>query len=93
MSRSVPSPARGLLSSLTFAVAGLIVGLIAPHIARQLVDGNHQGLIPVAVITGAMIIVLSDFIGRIIFAPIEIPCGIVTMISAPYCVYLLIKNR
>ncbi|RCJ36272.1 hypothetical protein A6769_16325 [Nostoc punctiforme NIES-2108] len=77
-----------MLSSLTFPVAGLI----APHIARQLVDGNHQGLIPVAVITGAMIVVLSDFIGRIIFAHIEITCVIVTMIGAPYCVYLLIQN-
>lgn len=76
------------MSSLTFPVAGLI----APHIARQLVDGNHQGLIPVAVITGAMIVVLSDFIGRIIFAHIEITCVIVTMIGAPYCVYLLIQN-
>ncbi|WP_442946679.1 iron chelate uptake ABC transporter family permease subunit [Nostoc sp. 'Lobaria pulmonaria (5183) cyanobiont'] len=56
--------------------------------ARQLVGGNHQGLIPVAGITGAMILVLSDFIGRIIFAPIEIPCGIVTaVIGAPDFIY------
>ncbi|MDZ7960260.1 MAG: iron ABC transporter permease [Aulosira sp. DedQUE10] len=84
------------LSGTAVATAGTIgfVGLIAPHIARQLVGGNHQGLIPVAGITGAMIVVLSDFIGRIIFAPIEIPCGIVTaVIGAPYFVYLLIQNR
>ncbi|MBN3923291.1 iron ABC transporter permease [Nostoc sp. NMS4] len=84
------------LSGAAVAIAGTIgfVGLIAPHIARQLVGGNHQGLIPVAGMTGAMIVVLSDFIGRIIFAPIEIPCGIVTaVIGAPYFIYLLIHNR
>ncbi|BAY10157.1 FecCD family ABC transporter permease [Calothrix sp. NIES-2098] len=84
------------LSGAAVATAGTIgfVGLIAPHIARQLVGGNHQGLIPVAGMTGAAIVVLSDFVGRIIFAPIEIPCGVVTaVIGAPYFVYLLIKNR
>ncbi|MDZ7949864.1 iron ABC transporter permease [Nostoc sp. DedQUE09] len=84
------------LSGTAVATAGTIgfVGLIAPHIARQLVGSNHQGLIPVAGMTGAMIVVLSDFIGRILFAPIEIPCGIVTaVIGAPYFVYLLIQNR
>ncbi|MEH2228566.1 MAG: iron ABC transporter permease [Nostoc sp.] len=84
------------LSGAAVATAGTIgfVGLIAPHIARQLVGGNHQGLTPVAGMTGAMIVVLSDFIGRMIFAPIEIPCGIVTaVIGAPYFIYLLINNR
>ncbi|MEO0843072.1 MAG: iron chelate uptake ABC transporter family permease subunit, partial [Cyanobacteria bacterium J06643_5] len=36
----------------------------------------------------------ADFLGRILFAPIEIPCGIVTaVIGAPYFVYLLIRTR
>ncbi|MFN6484879.1 MULTISPECIES: iron ABC transporter permease [unclassified Nostoc] len=84
------------LSGAAVATAGTIafVGLIAPHIARQLVGGNHQGLIPVAGMTGAMMVVLSDFIGRIIFAPIEIPCGLVTaIIGAPYFIYLLTHNQ
>ena len=64
------------------------MGLIAPHVACQLVGGNHQGVIPVAGITGAMIVVLSDFIGRIIFTSIEIYCGIITaVIAAPYFIY------
>lgn len=84
------------LSGAAVATAGTIsfVGLIAPHIARQLVGNIHEGLIPVAAITGAMIVVIADFLGRILFAPIEIPCGIVTaVIGAPYFVYLLIRNR
>jgi iron complex transport system permease protein len=84
------------LSGAAVATAGTIsfVGLIAPHIARQLVGGNHQGLIPIAGILGAMIVVISDLLGRVIFAPVEIPCGIVTaVIGAPYFLYLLVQSR
>jgi iron complex transport system permease protein len=84
------------LSGAAVATAGTIgfVGLIAPHIARQLVGGNHQGLIPVAGIIGAMMVAISDLLGRVIFAPIEIPCGIVTaVIGTPYFLYLLVQSR
>ena len=84
------------LSGAAVATAGTIgfVGLISPHIARQLVGGNHQGLIPVAGIIGAIIVATSDLLGRVVFAPIEIPCGIVTsVIGAPYFLFLLVKSR
>lgn len=84
------------LSGAAVATAGTIgfVGLIAPHIARKLVGGNHQGLIPTSAILGAMLIVIADLLGRIVFAPVELPCGIVTaIIGAPYFIYLLITTR
>lgn len=83
-------------SGTAVAMAGTIgfVGLIAPHIARQLVGNSHQGLIPVAGLTGAAIVILADFLGRILFAPVELPCGIITsVIGVPYFVYLLVRNR
>jgi iron complex transport system permease protein len=78
------------------ATAGMIgfVGLIAPHIGRQLVGTNHQGLIPISALLGGMLVILADLLGRTMFAPIEIPCGVVTAaIGAPYFLYLLIRNR
>ncbi|BAY38453.1 iron(III) dicitrate transport system permease protein [Nostoc sp. NIES-2111] len=94
---------RGLLvlvgAALTgagVATAGMIgfVGLIAPHLGRHLVGTNHQGLIPTSALLGGMLVVVADFVGRILFAPIEIPCGVVTAaIGAPYFLYLLISNR
>ncbi|MBW4667384.1 MAG: iron ABC transporter permease [Cyanomargarita calcarea GSE-NOS-MK-12-04C] len=84
------------LSGAAVATAGTIgfIGLISPHIARQLVGGNHQGLIPVAGMIGAMIVVIADFLGRVLFAPVELPCGIITaVIGAPYFIYLLVKSR
>ncbi|MDB9446080.1 FecCD family ABC transporter permease [Anabaena sp. CS-542/02] len=84
------------LSGAAVATAGTIsfVGLIAPHIARQLVGSNHEGLIPVSAAWGAMIVVIADLLGRIIFAPVELPCGVVTaVIGAPYFIYLLMSRK
>ncbi|MGC1248400.1 MAG: iron ABC transporter permease [Spirulinaceae cyanobacterium] len=83
------------LAGAAVATAGSIgfVGLIAPHLARQLVGNLHESLIPIAAMIGATIVVMADFLGRILFAPIELPCGIITaLIGTPYFVYLLVKN-
>ena len=90
-----------LLSSVALAGAAVataggiaFVGLMAPHIARQLVGPSHEGLLPTAALTGGMVVVVADLIGRLLFAPIELPCGIVTaVIGAPYFLYLLIRDR
>ncbi len=84
------------LAGAGVATAGMIgfVGLIAPHLGRQLVGTNHEGLIPISALLGGMIVVMADFLGRTLFAPIELPCGVVTAaIGAPYFLYLLIRNR
>ena len=94
---------RGLLSFSAVALAGSavataggigFVGLMAPHIARQLVGPSHEGLLPTAALTGGMVVVVADLIGRLLFAPIELPCGIITaVVGAPYFLYLLIRDR
>jgi iron complex transport system permease protein len=84
------------LAGAGVATAGMIgfVGLIAPHLGRELVGTNHQGLIPTSALLGGVIVVVADFLGRSLFAPIEIPCGVVTAaVGAPYFLYLLIRNR
>ncbi|MEM9541684.1 MAG: iron ABC transporter permease [Cyanobacteria bacterium P01_E01_bin.42] len=84
------------LAGAAVATAGNIgfVGLMAPHIARQLVGSSHEGLLPVAALTGGMVVVVADLAGRLLFSPIELPCGIITsVIGAPYFLYLLIRTR
>ncbi|HIK06876.1 MAG TPA: iron ABC transporter permease [Trichormus sp. M33_DOE_039] len=84
------------LAGAGVATAGMIgfVGLIAPHLGRQLVGTNHEGLLPTSALLGGMIVVVADLLGRTLFAPIEIPCGVVTAaVGAPYFLYLLIRNR
>ncbi|RAP73875.1 FecCD family ABC transporter permease [Paenibacillus montanisoli] len=94
---------RFLLILLAVALAGIcvsavgaigFVGLLAPHIARSLAGPRHQRLIPLAALIGADLMLLGDFLGRIIIAPREVPAGIMTaVIGAPYFVYLLRRER
>ncbi|BAZ68549.1 MAG: iron ABC transporter permease [Pelatocladus maniniholoensis HA4357-MV3] len=94
---------RGLLVLVGASLAGAgvatagnigFIGLIAPHLGRQLVGANHEGLIPTSALLGGVIVVMADFLGRTLFAPIELPCGVVTAaVGAPYFLYLLIRNR
>lgn len=84
------------LASGAVAAAGTIgfVGLMAPHMARSLIGPSHGGLLPVAALLGGLLVVTSDLVGRIVAAPIEIPCGVVTAaIGAPYCIWLLLRSR
>ncbi|MBD2232797.1 FecCD family ABC transporter permease [Phormidium tenue] len=84
------------LAGASVATAGTIgfVGLMAPHLARNLVGPSHVGLIPAAALTGACIVELADIVGRLAFAPIELPCGVITaVIGAPYFLWLLYRDR
>jgi iron complex transport system permease protein len=84
------------LAGATVAAAGTIgfVGLMAPHIARRLVGPDHSGLLPTAGVTGGLIVVAADLVGRTIFAPIELPAGLVTAaIGAPFFMYLLYRQQ
>jgi iron complex transport system permease protein len=84
------------LAGVSVATAGTIgfVGLMAPHLARQIVGPAHEGLLPTAALVGGLIVVLADLLGRSLFAPIELPCGVVTAaVGTPYFLYLLYRNR
>lgn len=84
------------LAGASVATAGTVgfVGLIAPHLARPLVGTSHEGLLPTAALMGGLIVALADLLGRSLFAPIELPCGLITaVVGAPYFLYLLYRNR
>ena len=51
-------------------------------------------LLPVAALMGAVLVVIADLIGRVLFAPTEIPVGIVmAMIGAPFFFWLLLRKK
>lgn len=75
--------------------AGLLgfVGLVVPHIARRMVGGRMKDLIPVSVLSGGILMLLADLVGRTAVLPSEIPVGIVmSFIGAPFFFYLLIRR-
>ncbi|MEH2295490.1 FecCD family ABC transporter permease [Nostoc sp.] len=84
------------LAGSSVAIAGTIgfVGLMAPHLARRLVGSIHQNLLPVAALIGGLLVSSADFLGRIMFSPTELPCGLLTAaLGAPYFIYLLYQRR
>lgn len=84
------------LAGASVSISGGIgfVGLIGPHLARQLVGSRHQYLIPASALTGGLLVLIADTIGRWILQPSEIPAGIVVaVIGAPYFLYLLSKLK
>lgn len=85
----------GLVSACV-SVSGSIgfIGLMAPHIAKRLVGIQHNQVIPVSGAIGALLVIVSDFIAKTVFAPAELPVGIVTsIIGVPYFLYLLVKAK
>ncbi len=93
---------RLILIGVSVALAGLgvtagggiaFLGLIAPHIARKLVGPKHEAFLPVSAMIGAFILLLADMLGKNMFF-VDIPSGvIVSIISAPYFIYLLMKSK
>ncbi|EAZ90643.1 FecCD family ABC transporter permease [Crocosphaera chwakensis] len=84
------------LAGASVATAGAVgfVGFMTPHLSRRLVGVSHQGLLPTAALMGGLMVMLADLLGRLLFAPIEIPCGVITaIIGAPYFIFLLISQR
>ncbi|MUT66099.1 iron ABC transporter permease [Paenibacillus sp. NEAU-GSW1] len=87
--------AVALTGSAVAAVGAIgFIGLIAPHIARLLVGGRHQWMLPLAALIGADLMLLGDIAGRLILIPREVPVGITTaVLGAPYFIYLLRRER
>lgn len=81
-----------LLAASAVSVVGLLgfVGLIVPHMARLLIGSDYRYLFPASGLLGAAVVTCSDTIARTIFAPVEIPVGIImAFLGAPFFLYLL----
>lgn len=86
--------AVALAASAVSVTGGIsFIGLMAPHIAKALVGPRNQLFIPVATLLGGWLLLFADTIGRNIIEPSGVPTGImVSLIGAPYFVYLLLKK-
>ncbi|KQP27179.1 iron ABC transporter permease [Aeromicrobium sp. Leaf272] len=85
-----------LLTAAAVSVIGVVgfVGLVAPHAARALVGRRHRLVIPVAALLGAIVLSLSDLLGRTVVAPTQLSASLLTAaIGTPYFLYLLHRSR
>ncbi|APF26168.1 ABC 3 transport family protein [Clostridium sporogenes] len=87
--------ASTLLTGTIVAFTGVIgfVGLIVPHIARQMVGSSHKKLIPFGIVIGSILMVITDTIARTVLSPQEVPIGVITaFLGGPFFLYLMQKS-
>ena len=85
-----------MLAGAAVSFAGLLgfVGLIVPHIMRRLVGETARALIPACALGGAVVLTLCDLLARLLFAPFELPVGIVlSLLGGPFFIGLLLRQR
>ena len=87
----------GVSLSLAIVVANCgpigFLGLIAPHVARRLVGPRHLGLTFVTAAVGGTMLLICDTAARTVWAPADLPVGIiVSLLGAPFFIWLLFKR-
>ncbi|WP_246051313.1 FecCD family ABC transporter permease [Balnearium lithotrophicum] len=83
-----------LLTAFSVSAVGIIpfLGLISPHLARLISGNEHGQLIFTSSLVGAVLLVLSDILSRVVLSPTVVPVSIVTsFLGVPIFLYLLIK--
>ena len=106
MARSLGLPARTLrlillalaaaLAGAAVSFAGLLgfVGLMVPHIMRRLLGEESLPLLAASALGGAALLTLCDLLSRLLFAPHELPVGIVlALVGGPFFIWLLLRQR
>lgn len=84
------------LSGAAVSFSGLLsfVGLIVPHTMRRLAGEDSLPLLVSSALGGAFFVTVCDVLARILFAPFELPVGIVLAFTgAPFFLWLLFKQR
>ena len=94
--RLVCAIAGVILCGATTAIAGPIgfVGLMIPHTIRLILGSNMKSIVPMSAIGGAILLTISDVIGRVIGSPGELEVGIITaFLGAPILVIIARKAK
>ncbi|MFD1884150.1 FecCD family ABC transporter permease [Paenibacillus wenxiniae] len=95
LARVLISVVAVILASTATAIAGVIVfiGLLIPHIGRQLVGSDHKWLIPFSAFAGGLLLLLADTLGRTVLAPQEIPASIImAILGGPFLIFLIRRS-
>ena len=85
-----------LLAGAAVSFAGLLgfVGLIVPHFVRRFTGNEGGRLLPMCAVAGAGFVTLCDMAARLLFAPYELPVGILmSVVGGPVFLYMLIRHK
>ncbi len=83
-----------MVGPLVAVVGGIaFIGLIVPHILRSWFGAGHRLLLPLSWLTGATVLVLADWIARVLVIPAELPVGVITsLVGGPFFIALLLRH-
>ena len=84
-----------LIGASVSAVGSIaFIGLLVPHIVRQLIGPAHRSLLSLSALVGSIVLLLADLLARTLFVPNEIPLGLLTsLLGAPALIILLRIRR
>ena len=85
-----------LLAGSAVSVCGLLsfVGLLVPHAVKRIASREAKHSIPLCALFGASFVTFCDTLARVIFAPYELPVGIImAFLGAPFFIFILIKGK
>lgn len=85
-----------LVTASIVSFTGVIgfVGLVAPHIVRIFIGADNRFLLPASGLFGAVMLLGTDIIARVIFEPNVLPVGLITaFIGAPLFLYLIVAQK
>ncbi len=88
--------ASTLITAAAVCFVGTIgfVGIIIPHAVRLIWGPDHRTLLPLAALSGAILLILADTASRTLFPPTEIPVGVITaFLGAPFFLFLLRRKK
>ena len=88
--------ATSLMVSIVVSQSGLVgfVGLVIPHIFRNIIGADHRLLIPACLAGGGAYMIFCDLLARLISATGEMPVGVITaLIGAPVFIFLLWREK
>ena len=84
-----------LMTGAAVAFCGPVafVGLMVPHICRQLFGSDHRKLFPAVILFGGAFMVICDGLARTLIAPVEMPAGLITsLLGGPFFIWLLLRK-
>ena len=85
-----------LISSICIAFTGTIgfIGLMAPHLCRMVIGNDSRYLFPASAVLGALILMVSDIVARVIMRPSELPVGIIMyVIGGIFFIWLVFGKK
>lgn len=85
-----------LVTGAVVSLTGMIgfIGMVVPHAMRLMIGADHRLLLPASAMGGGMFLMTADAFARSVFAPSEMPVGIMTALAGgPFFIYLLMWRK